>query len=204
MQFYPAAYCHSLTRLRSFRRKLPKRFCVFKISLFSRFLLTNRQLSSIYEVIRPVRMTASTQRRPWFFIAFVLAILLSLGFRPDRPTRVFLDSPGGRASYLDLSHTCVPAVKPTKFSLHLEEGGKAAHDERLTSLSALSLDDAPLHTIDTGPPLSDLHGPPVLDRTAPRLKLQGLPVPPARKAGGNYPPNPRKPGLRQESGFCNM
>jgi hypothetical protein len=124
-------------------------------------------------------MITSTQRsRQWFFIAFVLAILLSLGLRPDRPSRVFLDSPSGHASYLDLSYLCVPVVKPTKLSLHLEEGG-----DRLTSLSTLSLDGAPLHTVDTGPPFTDLHGPPVLGRTAPRLKLQGLPVPPAGKAG---------------------
>jgi hypothetical protein len=129
-------------------------------------------------------MIDSTQHSGlWFFIAFVLAILLSFGLRPDRPTRVFLDSPSGRARYLDLSRLCVPAVKPTKFSLRREEGGKAAHDERLTSLSTLSLDDALLHAVDTGPPLSDRHGPPVLGRTAPRLKLQGLPVPTACKAG---------------------
>ena len=150
-------------------------------------------------------MIASTQRwGPWLFIAFVLAILVSVGLRPDRHTRVLLDSPIGHASYLDLSRLCIPAVKPTKLSLHLEEGGRVAHDEALTSLSTLSLDDALLHTVDTGPPLIDLHGPPVLGRTAPGLKLQGLPVPPARKAGGNYPPNPRKPGLRQNSGFCNV
>ena len=129
-------------------------------------------------------MIISTQRnRQRFLIAFVLAILLSLGLRPDRPSRVFLDSPSGHASYLDLSCLCVPVVKPTKLSLHLEEGGEAAHDGRLTSLSTISLDGAPLHTVDTGPPFTDLHGPPVLGRTAPRLKLQGLPVPPAGKAG---------------------
>ena len=94
---------------------------------------------------------------------------------------VFLDSLGVHAGYLDLSRLCVPAVKPIKLSLHLEKGGRVAHDEPLTSLSTLSLDDAPLHIVDTAPPLIDLHGPPVLDRTAPRLKLQGLPAPRARK-----------------------
>lgn len=147
---------------------------------FSRFLLTNRQLSSIYAV----RMIVSTQRcGPLLFIAFVLSILLPLGLRPDRPTCVFLDSPIGRASYLDLSRFCVPGVKPAKLSLHPEEGERAAHDEHLTSLFNLSFDHTLLHTVDTGPPSVDLHGPPVLVRTASRLKLQGLPVPPARKRG---------------------
>lgn len=150
-------------------------------------------------------MIASTQRwGPWLFIAFVLAIFVSLGLRPDRHTRVFLDSPIGHASYLDLSRLCVPAVKPTKFSLYQEEGRRVAHDERLTSPSKLSLDHAPLHTVDTGPPLIDLHGPRCWFQRPSGLKLQGLPVPSARKWGANYPPNPRKPGLRQESGFCNM
>ena len=90
-------------------------------------------------------MIASTRRcGAWLLIAFVLAILLSLGLGPDRPTGVIINSLIGRASYLDLSSLCVPVVKPTKFSLYLEEGARVPHDERLTSLSTLSLDDAPL------------------------------------------------------------
>jgi len=46
---------------------------------------------------------------PWFLVAFVLA-LLTLGLCADRPTRVFLDSPIGRPSYLDISRLLVPAV----------------------------------------------------------------------------------------------
>jgi hypothetical protein len=150
-------------------------------------------------------MIASTQRRgPWLFIAFVLAILLPLGLRPERVTRVFLDSPVGCASYLDLSRLCVPAVKPTKLSLQQEEGGKVAHDERLTSLSKLSLDHAPLYTVDTGPPLIHLHGPPVLVPTAPRVEVARPAGPNGPQSGANFPPNPRKPGLRQNSGFCNV
>jgi hypothetical protein len=134
-------------------------------------------------------MIASTQRCGlWLFIAFVLAILLALGLSPDQPTGVFLESPIGRASYLDLSRLCVPAVKSAKFSLDLEEGGRVADDEHLTSLSKLSLDDAPLHTVDTGPPLIDLHGPPVLGRRAPvEVARPAGPADPQR--GVNYPPN---------------
>src|SRR5215470_8254835 len=38
---------------------------------------------------------------PWLLVAFVLALLLNLGLCADR-TRIFLDSPIGRASYLDI------------------------------------------------------------------------------------------------------
>ena len=56
---------------------------------------------------------------PWLLVGLVLAILI-LGLRPDRATRMFLDSPIGRVSCLDLSRLFVPAVKPAKFSLPLE------------------------------------------------------------------------------------
>jgi hypothetical protein len=140
---------------------------------------------------------------PWLFVAFVLAILLTLGFPPDRPTRVFLDSPIGRAPCLDLSQVfnpavTDPAVKPAKFWLHLEaRRSRADPNECLPLLSNFSLDHVSLRADDTGPPCIDLCGPPVLVRTAPRLKLQGPP-------GWKLPPNPRKTGLPRESGFCNV
>jgi hypothetical protein len=133
---------------------------------------------------------------PWLFVGFVLAILLTLGLRPDRPTRVFLDSPIGRAPGLDLSRPLVvPAVKLAKFSLHLEAGcSRAGPDECLPLLSNFSVDHASLRANDTGPPWIDLRGPPVLVRTAPRLKLQGPPVPPADPQGGKLPSEPAKIG----------
>ena len=125
----------------------------------------------------------------WLLVAFVLALLLTLGVCTDRPTRVFLDSPSGRASYLDISRllvpavaVMVPAVKPGNFSF----------------------DHALLCADDTGPPWIDLCGPPVLLQAAPRLKLQGPPGPPTAPQSGNYPPNPRKMRLPQKSGFCNV
>ena len=132
---------------------------------------------------------------PWLFVAFVLAILLTLGLCPDRPTRVFLDSPIGRASCLDVSRLIVPAVavlvsafQPAKFSLHLEaRRSRAGPDECLPLLSNFSLDHVPLRADDTGPPGIDLHGPPVLVRTAPRLKLQA-------PKGGKLPSEPAKNG----------
>jgi len=147
---------------------------------------------------------------PWLFVGFVLAVLLTLGLRPDRPTRVFLDSPIGRAPCQDLSRLFVPAVKapavkPAKFSLHLEARRSRAGPEECLALSNFSLDHAPLRADDTGPPRIDPRGPPVLVRTAPQLRLQGPPGPPAApQRGVNYPPNPRKPGLPQEWGFCNV
>jgi hypothetical protein len=135
----------------------------------------------------------------WLFIAFVLAFLLTLGLRPDRPTRVFFDSPIGRASCLDVSHlflvpavaVMVPAVKPGKFWLHLEaRRSRVGPSECLTPLSNFSLDRVPLRADDTGPPWIDLRGPPVLVRAAPRLKLQGPPA--ARKRRGKLPSEPAK------------
>ena len=145
----------------------------------------------------------------WLFVAFVLA-LLTLGLSPDRPTRVFLDSPIGRASYLDISRllvsavaVMVPAGKPGKFWLHLEErrswAGRPA--ESLPLRSNFSFDHALLRADDTGPPWIDLCGPQCCFERPPRLKLQG---PPADPKGGNYPPNPRKTRLPQKSGFCNV
>ena len=136
---------------------------------------------------------------PWLFVAFVLALLLTLGLGPDRPTRVFLDSPLGRASCLDVSRllvpavaVMVPAVRPAKFWLHLEaRQSRAGPDECLPLLSNFSLDRAPLRADDTGPPGIDLRGPPVLVQAAPRLKLQG-----ARRARqrGKLPSEPAKTG----------
>ena len=125
---------------------------------------------------------------PWLLAAFVLALLLTLGLCADRPTRVFLDSPIGRASYLDISRllvpavaVMVPAVKPGKFWLHLEaRRSRAGPDESIPLRSNFSFDHALLRAYDTGPPWIDLCGPSVLLRVAPRLKLQR----PAGSAGG--------------------
>jgi hypothetical protein len=147
---------------------------------------------------------------PWLCVGFVLAVLLTLGL-PDRPTRVFFDSPMGRAPCLDLhrvldSAVTVPAVKPAEFSLHLEaRPSRAGPNECLPLLFNFSLDRAPLRANDTGPPRIDLRGPPVLSSNGPAVEDAR----PAEPVGGpqtaiNYPPNPRKPGLPQEPGFCNV
>jgi hypothetical protein len=104
---------------------------------------------------------------PWLLVAFVLALLLTLGLWADRPARVFLDSPIGRTSYLDVSRllvpaitVMVPAVKPGKFWLHLEaRHSRAGHDESLPLRSSFSFDHALLRAEDTGPPWIDLYGP---------------------------------------------
>ena len=98
--------------------------------------------------------------RPWLLVGFVLAILIILGHRPDRPMRVSLDSLIGRASYPDLSHVCIHRVKPAKFSLQLEaRRSRAGPDECLPLLSNFSLDHAPLRADDPDPPGIDLAGP---------------------------------------------
>ena len=107
------------------------------------------------------------RQAPWLLAAFVLALLLTLGLGPDRPTRVFLDSPIVRTSYLDVSRflvsavaIMVPAVRPAKFWLHLEATqNRAGPDQCLPLLSNFSLDRAPLRADDTGPPAIDLCGP---------------------------------------------
>ena len=139
----------------------------------------------------------------WLFVGFVLAILLTLDLRPDRPTRGFFDSPIAPAPCLYLSRLfdpafTVPAVKPTQFSLHLEaRRSRAGPDECLPLLSKLSnfsLDHAQLRADNTGPPL-DLRGPPGLVRTAPRLKLQGmLGTSAAFQKGDKLPSEPAKTG----------
>ena len=127
---------------------------------------------------------------PCLFVGFVLAILLILGLGPARPTCMFLDSPIGRASCLDLCRLSVSAAvlfKSAKFSLYLEaRRSRAGPDEYLPLLSNLSLDHAPLRADDTDPPWIDLHGPPVLAPTA-RLKSQGPPGPPTGPTGGKLP-----------------
>lgn len=149
---------------------------------------------------------------PWLFVGFVLAILMVLGLRPDRPTRMFLDPPIGRASCLDVSRLFVPAlaviVKPAKFSLHWEaRRSRAGPDECVPLLSNFSLDHAPLSADDTGPPWIDLPGPPVLLRTAPRLKLQGPPAPPAAPKRGRTTLRTRENRARRKnrgSATCNF
>jgi hypothetical protein len=150
---------------------------------------------------------------PWLLVAFVLALLLTLGLCADRPTRVFLDSPMGRASYLDISRllvpavaVMVPAVKPDKFWLHLEaRQSQAGSDESLPLRSNFAFDHALLRADDTGPPWIDLCGPPVLLRAAPRLKLQGPPVPAGVPPKGQTTLRTRvKNGSRKKSGFCNV
>jgi hypothetical protein len=151
---------------------------------------------------------------PWLFVAFVLALLLTLRLGPDRPTRVFLDSPLGRASCLDVSHllvpavaVMVPAVKPGKFWLHLEaRPSRAGGIVCLPLRSNFSFDHALLHAHDTGPPWIDLCGSPALVRAAPRLKLQGPPGPPAHPKGATTLRTREKRGSRKNRGSatCNF
>jgi hypothetical protein len=100
---------------------------------------------------------------PCLLVVFVLALLLTLGLCADRPTRMFLDSPTGRASYLDVVPAVavmVPAVKPGKFWLHLEaKRSRAGPDESPPLRSNFSFDHALLRVDDTGPPWIDLCGP---------------------------------------------
>jgi hypothetical protein len=144
---------------------------------------------------------------PWFFVAFVLAILLTVGgLRPDRPMRVFFDSPVGRAPCQELSRffdlaVTVPTGKPVQFSLYLEaRRSRAGPDECLSLLFNFSFDDAPLPANDTGPPWIHFPGPPVLVRTAPRLKLQGTPGPPPAPKGEELPSEPAKTGAPAKIG----
>ena len=131
--------------------------------------------------------------RPWLLVGFVLAILIILVFHPDRPTRVSLDSPHRACKLPGLIPPLIPRVKPAKFSLQLEaRRTRAAPDECLPVLSNSSFDHAPLRAEDTGPPWIDLHGPPVLVRTAAVEVVR--PAGPAGRPlkGANYPPNPAK------------
>jgi hypothetical protein len=131
---------------------------------------------------------------PWLFVGFVLAILLP-GLHPVRPTLVFLDSPIGRASRLDVSRlfvpavaVMVPAVQPAKFWLPPEaRRSRAGPDQCLPLLSNFSLNHAPLRADDTGPPWIDLRGPQCWFERLPRLKLQGPPGPPVGLRRGELP-----------------
>ena len=134
---------------------------------------------------------------PWLLAAFVLALLLTLGPCADRPTRVFLNSPIGRASYLDISRllvpavaVMVPAVKPGKFWLHLEaRRSRAGPDESIPPPSNFSFDHALLRPDDTGPPWISL--------PAPRCcfeSLRGSSCKARRAAGG-----PQERGLPTEA-----
>jgi len=113
---------------------------------------------------------------PLLFVGLVLALLLTLGL-PDRPTRVFFDSPLGRAPCLDLYRVFDPAatvaaVKPAEFSLHLEvRRSRAGPDECLPLLSSFSLDRAPLRANDPGPPRIDPRRPPVLSSNGPAVEV---------------------------------
>jgi hypothetical protein len=146
--------------------------------------------------------------RPWLLVGFVLAIFLILGLRPDRPTRVSLDSLIGPASYPDLSHLCIPRVKPAKFTLQLEaRRTRAGPDECLPLLfSNFSLDHPLLPADDTGPPWIDLHGPPVLVPTAPRVEVAR----PAGRVGPQRGETPirtrenRASGKNRSSATCNF
>ena len=125
---------------------------------------------------------------PWLLVAFVLALLLTLGLCADRPTRVFLDSPTGRASYFDESRllvpavaVMVPAVKPGKFWLYLEaKRRRAGPDESLPLRSNFSFDHALLRVDDTGPPWIDLCGPPSIGSSGSAVEVAR----PAGPAGG--------------------
>ena len=116
---------------------------------------------------------------PWLLVAFVLALLLTLG----RPTRMFLDSPIGRASDLDISRFSVPAVavmvpalKPGKFWLQLEARRSRVGPDESILLRSNSFDSALLRADGTGPPWIDL-GSSGLLRAGPAVEV-------ARPAGG--------------------
>lgn len=132
---------------------------------------------------------------PWLLLTFLFALLLPLGLCADRPTRVFLDSPIGRASYLDLSRRLfvptvaimVPVVMPGKFWLHLEaRRRRTGPDQSLPLRSNFSFDHALLlRAHGTGPPWIDLCGHPNVGSSGSAVKV-------ARPAhgppeGGNYP-----------------
>jgi|SRR5215469_11240481 len=144
----------------------------------------------------------------WLFVGFVLAILLLPGLHPVRPTSVFLDSPIGRASCLEVTRPLVPAVavvaKLAKFSLEARpsRAGPRRNIFRCfpTSPSAIT---AYTQTIPVRLG-SSYAGPRCWFERLPRLKLQGPPAPPAglRKRETTRQ-NPQKPGP-QESGFCNV
>ena len=133
---------------------------------------------------------------PWLFVGFVLAILLVLGIGPNRPTRMFLDSPIGRASCLDVSHLFVPAAvlfKPAKFSLYLQaRRSRAGPNECLPLPSNLSLDHTPLRADDTDPPWIDLRGPQCWFQRPLRLKLQGTAGPADGPRKEKLPSEPAK------------
>ena len=130
----------------------------------------------------------------WLLVVFVLAILIILGFRPDRPTRVSLDSPHRACKLPGLLTPLIPRFKPAKFSLQPEaRRSRAAPDECLLVLSNFSFDHAPLRAEDTGPPLIDLHGPPARVRTAAVEVVR--PAGPARgPQRGKLPSEPAKTG----------
>ena len=151
---------------------------------------------------------------PWLLVGFVLALLLTLGPCADRPTRVFLNSPIGRASYLvsrllvPAVAVMVPAVQSAKFCLPPEaRRSRAGPDECLPVLANFSLNHAPLRADDTGPPWIDLCGPPVLVRTAPTAEV-ARPAGPAGgpPKGGIYPSETAKTGVRKNRGSatCNF
>ena len=149
---------------------------------------------------------------PWLLAAFVLA-LLTPGLCADRLTRVFLDSPIERASYLDIAHllvpavaVMVPAVKPGKFWLHVEaRRSRAGPDESIPPRSNLSFDHALLRPDDTGPPWIDLCRPPGAASSRSAVEV-ARPAGPRRRPqkGRTTPPKPRKMRLPQKSGFCNV
>lgn len=143
--------------------------------------------------------------RPWLLVGFVLAILLVLGLSPDRPARMFLDLPIGRASCWDVSRlfvpavaVMVPAVQPAKFWLHLEaRQSRAGPDECLPLLSNFSLDYPPLRADDTSPPGINLRAPPVFASNGPAVEV-------ARTAGtaGGPPKGHTTLGTRENRGSC--
>jgi hypothetical protein len=150
----------------------------------------------------------------WLLVAFVLALLLTLGLGVDRPTRVLLGSPIVQASCLDVSPhlvpavaVMVPAVKPGKFWLHMEaRRSRVGHDESLPLRPNFSFDHAPLRADDTGPPWIDLCGPPVLLRAPPRLKSQGPPDRRRTAKGATTLRTREKRGCRKNRGSatCNF
>jgi hypothetical protein len=138
----------------------------------------------------------------WLFVAIVLALLLTLGLGPDRPMRVFLDSPIWRASCLDVSRllvpavaVMVPAVRPAKFwcTWKQDRVGQTPTNGFLCFPTSLSTVRRCTQTILVR--LGSISvGPPVLVQAASRLKLQGPAGPAKAIKVGELPSEPVKTG----------
>jgi len=131
---------------------------------------------------------------PCLFVGFVLAILLIPGLHPVRLTRVFLDSPSGRASCLDVSRllvpavaAMVPAVQPAKLWCPRKRDGvglaltNVSSPFQLLPTTRRYAQTIPVRLGSTSAGLQCWFERP------PRLKLQGPPGPPVGLRRGTLP-----------------